>query len=86
MGGSSKLASGTWAVDEVVEDDVTDGKTGVMCGKRRLLDLPSRTASLVREDVRECSLSPKQRDFDPRVRSSSQATVLTVAPIDIDIA
>lgn len=81
-GGSSKLASGTWAVDEMVEDDVTDTKTPVMGGKRRLLDLP-RTASL-REDVRESSLSPKQPDFDPaRERSSSQATVLTVAPIDI---
>lgn len=81
-GGSSKLASGTWAVDEVVDDDVTDTRTPVMSANRRLLDLP-RTASLT-GDVRESSLSPKQQpDCEARERSSSQATVLTVAPIDI---
>lgn len=77
-GGSSKLASGTWAGEELVDDDGADARVPAAGGRRRLLHAASPT-----QDLRMCNLSRLSRDFDPRERSSSQATVLTVAPMDV---
>ena len=80
IGGSiSKLASGTWAGDEVVDDDGVDVR--VAGGRRRLLDLPSSTSPT--QDMRMSNLCRQSRGCDPRERSFSQATVLTVAPMDV---
>jgi hypothetical protein len=83
VGSGSKLASGTWAGDEIIDDDEASGVrvSAVTAGRRRLLGIPH--ASSPTPDVRMCNLSRHSRDFDPRERSFSQATVLSVAPMDV---
>lgn len=82
----SKIASGTWAVDEMVEDDATDIKVGVTDAKKRLLDtsanvqqqpLKGGQQSMLRNPSKLHQRTPAS---DVRERSSSQSTVLTVAP------
>ena len=89
MCGSGKLASGTWAVDELVDDDVTDTKGVETSARHHLLDLPSTSSLKMETRQLGHQLTPDSRHdprsslcCDPRERSSSQATVVTVAPID----